>query len=119
MDEMKTPPEEVEGRFTLASIGGGAAEEKFAIALKEVLANIKDVNTPCQKDRVITLKVTISPEKSRKTATYGIVCSTKLQPAAAFSGDLYLDHTNSLAFEDNPDQEKISFDNVKPLNKGS
>lgn len=65
---------EVPQNLTLASLGGGAAEEMFGDALQKVLASIDDPNHPSKKPRVLTLTVTMTPMTDDRT-----VAETKIQ----------------------------------------
>ena len=53
-----------EERLTLASLCGGAVQEKVDRALEKVANNILDPNTDPKKKRVITLKITLKPDES-------------------------------------------------------
>lgn len=53
-----------EERLTLASLCGGAVQEKVDRALEKVANNILDPNTEPKKKRVITLKITLKPDQS-------------------------------------------------------
>lgn len=53
-----------EERLTLASLCGGAVQEKVDRALEKVANNILDPNTDPKKKRVITLKITLKPDAS-------------------------------------------------------
>ena len=49
-------------RLTLATLCGGAVQEKIDRALEKVARNILDPNTDPKKKRVITLKVVLKPD---------------------------------------------------------
>ena len=51
-------------RLTLATICGGAIQEKVDRALEKVAKNILDPNTDPGKKRTITLKITMKPDES-------------------------------------------------------
>lgn len=53
-----------EKRLTLATICGGAVQEKVDRALERVAQNILDPNTDPGKKRSITLKITMKPDES-------------------------------------------------------
>jgi hypothetical protein len=63
-----------EPMMSLASLGGGAAEEMFGEALQKVLTSIDDPNHPAKKARVLTLTVTMTPLTEDRT-----VASTQIQ----------------------------------------
>ena len=50
-------------KLTLATIGGGAVQERVDRALEKVARNIMDPNTDPGKKRVITLKITMKPDE--------------------------------------------------------
>lgn len=50
-------------RLTLATMCGGAIQEKVDRALKKVAENIMDPNTDQEKKRTITLKITMKPNE--------------------------------------------------------
>ena len=50
-------------RLTLATICGGAVQEKVDRALGKVVENILDPNTDSEKKRTITLKITMKPNE--------------------------------------------------------
>ena len=50
-------------RLNLASICGGAVQEKVDRALEKVAKNILDPNTDARKKRSITLKITLEPDE--------------------------------------------------------
>ena len=50
-------------RLNLASICGGAVQEKVDRALEKVAKNILDPNTDAKKKRSITLKITLEPDE--------------------------------------------------------
>ncbi|GEM_PF-325949 len=51
-------------RLTLASLCGGAVQEKVDRALEKVAKNILDPNTDPDKKRTITLKITLKPDEN-------------------------------------------------------
>lgn len=53
----------MEERLNLASICGGAVQEKVDRALEKVAKNILDPNTEAKKKRTITLKITMEPDE--------------------------------------------------------
>ena len=50
-------------KLTLATIGGGAVQERVDRTLEKVARNIMDPNTDPGKKRVITLKITMKPDE--------------------------------------------------------
>jgi len=71
--------------FNLLNAGGGAAFEKFAFALQDVLRNIQDPNTSFRDVRKINLEVTFKPYEDRSGADIVINCTQKLAPIVGFS----------------------------------
>lgn len=53
-------------RLTLATLCGGAVQEKVDRALEKVANNILDPNTDPSKKRSITLKITLKPDEDDK-----------------------------------------------------
>lgn len=54
--------------INLSKIGLGALEERFDLAMKEVVQNILDPNMDPTKSREVIIKITIKPSKSNKKA---------------------------------------------------
>jgi hypothetical protein len=75
---------------SLASLGGGAIEERFRQALEAVIANIADPNTSAEAVREITLKLRLKPSKSRRQAAATFSCQTKLPSAEQVALELFL-----------------------------
>ena len=50
-------------KLTLATIGGGAVQERVDRALEKVARNIMDPNTDPKKKRMITLKIIMKPDE--------------------------------------------------------
>lgn len=97
------------GEITLASLAGGVAIEKFDNELRLVVENILDPNTEPTADRVITLKVTIKPDKDRGWGTIKIQSMTKLAADVAYSTRAFFGTKDgrAIACEDNPNQLTI------------
>ena len=74
----------------LDSLMGGAVQEKFRIALAEVLANVRDPNTKATIKRGITLSVTITPNANRDVAQMEVQVSTKIAPSVPAENTIYL-----------------------------
>jgi hypothetical protein len=90
---------------TLATIGGGAAVEKFDDELLRVVENIMDPNTDL-KEREVVLKVKIKPMKERGSSTVEVSCFSKLRPAESFCTQFYMGRSKEgiKVFESNPQQ---------------
>lgn len=72
--------------LTMASICGGAVQEKVNRALEKVAKNILDPNTDAGKKRTITLKMTLVPSEDdredvevRADVTYTLAAETGVQ----------------------------------------
>lgn len=106
---------------TLASLGEGAALERFQVELEKVLENVADPNTEPDALREITLKVKIKPDAERRSAAVSILTGCKLAPYQAASTTVYMGRRQGelVAIESNPQQ--LSFDNadhIVPLEGG-
>ena len=69
---------------SLATIGGGAAVERFDDELKRVLDNIIDPNTPPKALRKVTLEVKIKPDADREIGQVEILVKSQIAPAEAY-----------------------------------
>lgn len=76
---------------SLASVAGGAIEEKFDYALRDVLANIADLNTDPKKKRKITLTMTVSGNEQRTLGEVSFQIKTSLAPAKPIETSLLID----------------------------
>ncbi|MCR5725413.1 MAG: hypothetical protein K6G80_10045 [Treponema sp.] len=100
-------------RVDLSNLSGGAANDYFADAMKKVLANIEDINTPAKAVRGITLTLKIKPSEDRLTAETEINVSTKLAAVKPHSKSMFFsrDENGELgAFEENVKQEILPFE---------
>ena len=77
-------------KVSLATVGGGAAIERFDIALQQVINNILDVNTDARKERSVTLKVTFRPTENRDMGAVSVDVVPKLAPVSAFKTQVFL-----------------------------
>lgn len=64
--------------FDLGKFAGGALAEKFNIALKEVLENIADPNTPFKSKRKLIIELTFLPDEDRELTMVDISTKTRL-----------------------------------------
>ena len=76
-------------RLTLATLCGGAVQEKIDRALEKVARNILDPNTDPKKKRVITLKVVLKPDDEDRedvevTADVNVTLSPELGVSTKF-----------------------------------
>lgn len=78
-------------RLTLATICGGAVQEKVDRALEKVAKNILDPNTEPGKKRSITLKITFKPdEDDNEDVAVNAEVSYTLAPETGISTQLYV-----------------------------
>jgi hypothetical protein len=70
--------------LSLATLGQGAAVEKFDLELEKTLKNILDPNT-AGGAREIVLTVKLKPNDSRSLVEIEVQCKSNLRPLAAFS----------------------------------
>ena len=74
----------------LDQLAGGAFREKVEAAFLQVAENIQDPNTEATKSREITIKVKITPGRSRSVSNMNITVMTKLVPAEAIGTQLLI-----------------------------
>lgn len=65
----------------LSDIAGGALQEKFQVALQEVLCNMQDPNTPWKNKREITIKLKLVQNEDRDDVSCEISVEKKLAQA--------------------------------------
>ena len=101
----------------LATIAMGAATERANEAIAEVIHNILDPNNPAEATREVTVKIAFKPTKGRDTVTYAITCKSKLSPAIAVEGMLYIGLQGGVPvmFENNPEQHRLEFNEKSNL----
>jgi hypothetical protein len=93
---------------TLATLGRGAAIERFDDEFKRVLENILDPNT-ADGARAVSLKVTILPNEERTSAALAISVSSSVRGPKAVPTMIFIgmDRGEAVAFEHNPEQLKL------------
>jgi hypothetical protein len=101
---------------SLATLGRGAAIERFDDEFKRVLENILDPNT-ADGPRSVSLKVTITPDELRARADLSISVSSSVRgpksvPTIIFMGK---DRGEAVAFEHNPEQLKLKLTGKTPV----
>lgn len=74
----------------LSTLGGGALEEAFEEAIKEVAKNINDPNTEAEAVRGINIKIKIKPTKTREAVVYEINCNPVLAGQKSVPGFLFV-----------------------------
>lgn len=94
---------------TLATLGGGAAMEKFDYAMREVAHNVMDLNTDPEQKREINIKVTFLPNLERGMGGVKIDVTTRLAAAKPASAMVY--------FARSPEGEAIAteFNRTQPM----
>jgi hypothetical protein len=113
-------------RLTLENAAAGAAPELFARALEEVLANIKDPDTPAEAKRTITLKFEFVPHEDRQggrnEASVSVACTSKLAAPNPASGFLFVSREKGevVAYTNDVQQEEIDLRSgeVLPMKNG-
>ena len=102
----------------MRTMNNGGVVEAVNIALAKVADNIADVNTPPDKPRTVTLKITFKPDESRTLIASKAVVTTNLQPQEPQTIPVVLDKLDGApmlfeSFTDNrPDQYR--FDGMSP-----
>lgn len=74
----------MEQQISLDTIGGGAAVERFNLAMQEALDNIQDLNTDPKKSRTVSIKVTIKPSEDRSFGEVVVDVNASLAPLKSF-----------------------------------
>lgn len=97
--------------LSLASLGRGAAIERFDDELQRVLNNIIDPNTS-DSVRSVTLKVTFKPNESREQCAVQISCASKLGTSKPVPATIYVGRgkDGAVAIEHDPKQLQIELD---------
>ena len=106
-------------QVTLASIGGGAADELFINALSKVLDNIQDPNTKATDTREIALKFKVTTDEERKVGKIEVSCATKLAGVRGMAVAVYLGQQDGVNVAvESPRQEEL-FPTAKSLLKAA
>lgn len=72
----------------LEMLAGGELKEKYDDAMKKVLANLMDPNTPYKNKRKINIELTFEQNEERNDVAIGVNVKTTLSPVKA-AGDPY------------------------------
>lgn len=67
-------------KVNLEEFAGGALQEKFDVAMDQVLQNLMDCNTPWKNKRSITVKVTFEQNEDRDDVSVDVAVESKLAP---------------------------------------
>lgn len=91
----------------LVSLQGGAVIDLFDEELRRVLDNINDENTDPKKAREISIRLTIKPDKARRTAETKLEVKSKLAPFKPQESFMFFDTQDGefVAFEEAPGPE--------------
>lgn len=92
-------------KVSIDKLQRGAVVEMFDEELKKVLANIDDENTRADYARSITVKFSIKPDKTRRTAETSLEVKSTLAPIKPSESFLFFDHDENgeiQAYEDEP-----------------
>ena len=68
--------------LNLNEIAEGALQEKINTAMRKVLENMQDPNTPYKVKRGITVKIGFTQTESRSDAVVDVSVETKLAPSS-------------------------------------
>ncbi len=68
--------------LSLESIAGGALQEKANAAMRKVIDNMQDPNTPWKNKRQITIKIAFSQNEDRDDTTVEVSVDAKLAPVS-------------------------------------
>ena len=112
-------------KIELQTIQNGVIFDLFGEEFRKVLANIEDENTIANSERSITIKISLKPDKTRRTSEAKIQVSSslaKVKPAESF---LFFDRDEDGSFsayadEPGPMLPGIADDEkMKPFKKAS
>ncbi len=77
-------------KIDLNKFAGGVLQEKFNMALIEVLENLQDPNTSFKNKRGITIAVGFTQNEQRDNASITINVTTKTSPVLPIETSLYM-----------------------------
>jgi hypothetical protein len=95
-------------KIELSQFQHGVVIDLFDEELRKVLANIEDENTTPNKERSITIKIAIKPDKTRRTGEVMVQAYstlTKVKPIESFVFFDIGEDGKLSAFEDDPGPE--------------
>lgn len=78
-------------KINLNEFAEGAFAERVNNALKEIYANIADLNTDPTKKRKVTISMTLSADEQRDLAMVDISVKTTLTPARSIGSKIVID----------------------------
>lgn len=93
----------------LATLQRGVAIDMFNEEFNKVLRNIADDNVKPDAVREITIKVSIKPDKTRRTAATKVDVTSKLAPVKSSDGMMFIDISpeQACAYEDDYEQMEL------------
>lgn len=69
--------------FSFDQLCGGAVLERFRLGMAQIARNILDPNTDPEKNRILTIKLTFKPDKSRRSIKTSVATNISLAPPLA------------------------------------
>lgn len=81
----------MEKMLKLDKLAGGALQERFDQALKEVMENIADPNTDWKKKRKLTITLTFEAKEDRDLTEVNIDTKTSLAPRRSVGTKIIID----------------------------
>lgn len=93
----------------LATLQKGVVIDMFNEEFNKVLRNIADDNVKPDAVREITIKVSIKPDKTRRTAATKVDVTSKLAPVKSSDGMMFIDISPEqvCAYEDDYEQMEL------------
>ena len=88
-----------EVKLTLQSLQEGAIEERFALALDQVLRNIANPNTKSEEKRKITIEIVFTPSEERDDFNIDSKITTKLAQLRPIKSRGYMEETGEGGFD--------------------
>lgn len=80
-----------EKMLNLETLANGAFAERVNQAIKEVMENIADPNTPWKTKRKVTIDMTFEAKEDRDIAQIDIVAKTKIAPRESIHTKILID----------------------------
>lgn len=68
----------------------GAVQERAALVMRDILANIADPNTEAKKTRTLTVKFLFQPSEDREMVGVDVQCESRLAPIRGIATQLAL-----------------------------
>ena len=109
-------------KIDLESFQNGAVTDLFNEEMRKVLANIEDENTVADKERSVTIRIAVRPDKTRRTGHVTVQASSTLAKTRPAESLLFFDRDeagNFSAYEDDPGPElpDVSVSQIRPFKK--